>query len=135
MTVRADPPPRTQSEKELETWRRRVTEAIKDTGAHPGDTTIHHTLEAIMDMIASFLIEGANISLSYNDPANTLTITGDLAEHLADGDPHTQYQKESEKAQASGYCDLDASVLVPLARIPAAILTHSQVMSRISLRF
>jgi hypothetical protein len=40
---------------------------------------------------------------------------------VTSGDLHTEYQKESEKGIASGYCDLDASALVPLARIPATL--------------
>jgi hypothetical protein len=40
---------------------------ITGTSPYPGD-------EAIQDMIASFLQAGANINLSYNDAANTLTI-------------------------------------------------------------
>jgi hypothetical protein len=31
-------------------------------------------MEAVQDMIATFLVAGANISLTYNDAANTLTI-------------------------------------------------------------
>jgi hypothetical protein len=34
---------------------------------------------------------------------------GDLAAHIAAGDPHTVYQRESEKGAASGYAGLDAS--------------------------
>jgi hypothetical protein len=37
------------------------------------------------------------------------TTAGDLAAHIAAGDPHTGYQKESEKGAASGYMGLDAS--------------------------
>jgi hypothetical protein len=35
---------------------------------------------------------------------------------------HTEtYEKTSHKGMASGYCDLDAAILVPLARIPATL--------------
>jgi hypothetical protein len=37
---------------------------------------------------------------------------------LTTGDPHTQYQLESEKAAANGYASLDASIKVPIAQIP-----------------
>jgi len=37
--------------------------------------------------------------------------------NLTTGDPHTQYQLESEKSAASGYASLDASVLVPTAEL------------------
>lgn len=38
------------------------------------------------------------------------TVIGDaLADHIADSDPHTQYQLESEKNQPSGYAGLDGS--------------------------
>lgn len=48
-----------------------------------------------------------------------------VSDHAAAGDPHTGYQQESEKAAASGYCDLDASVLIPLARIPTTLTGKS----------
>jgi hypothetical protein len=37
---------------------------------------------------------------------------------LASGDLHTEYQKESERGAASGYCPLDAASDVPIANIP-----------------
>jgi hypothetical protein len=45
---------------------------------------------------------------------------GAVATHVALADPHTQYQKESEKAAANGYASLDASTLVPAAQLPDA---------------
>lgn len=41
-----------------------------------------------------------------------------VSDHAALADPHTGYQKESEKAAASGYASLDASTKVPIAQIP-----------------
>ena len=41
--------------------------------------------------------------------ASTLATEADIATHAAAGDPHTGYQKESEKGAASGYMGLDAS--------------------------
>lgn len=38
--------------------------------------------------------------------------------HVGQSDPHTQYQKTSEKAAASGYASLDGSTKVPTAQIP-----------------
>lgn len=37
--------------------------------------------------------------------------------HVAAADPHTGYQKESEKGAANGYAGLDASALVPTVRL------------------
>lgn len=42
----------------------------------------------------------------------------DLAAHVAAADPHTQYQKESEKGNANGYASLDSGGLVPTAQLP-----------------
>jgi hypothetical protein len=41
---------------------------------------------------------------------------GDLS-GLTTGDPHTQYQQESEKAAANGYASLDANTRVPVAQL------------------
>lgn len=40
--------------------------------------------------------------------------------HEAAADPHTQYQRESEKAAASGYASLDAGTKVPTAQLGGA---------------
>lgn len=42
----------------------------------------------------------------------------ELDAHVAASDPHTVYQKESEKAAANGYASLDGSTLIPTAQIP-----------------
>jgi len=49
--------------------------------------------------------------------------TAAVTTHVGLADPHTQYQKESEKGAASGYASLDASTLVPAAQLPAATPT------------
>jgi hypothetical protein len=41
-----------------------------------------------------------------------------VAAHVAESDPHTAYQKESEKGSANGYASLNASTKVPIAEIP-----------------
>lgn len=43
---------------------------------------------------------------------------GILAAHVAAADPHTGYQKESEKGGANGYAGLDGSSKVPAAQLP-----------------
>jgi len=44
----------------------------------------------------------------------------DLDTHAAAADPHTVYQKESEKGAASGYASLDAGTKVPTAELGGA---------------
>lgn len=41
-----------------------------------------------------------------------------VTDHVSLADPHTQYQKESEKAAANGYASLDAGAKVPIAQVP-----------------
>ncbi len=45
---------------------------------------------------------------------------GVVAAHEAAGDPHTGYQRESEKGSASGYASLDAGTKVPTAQLGGA---------------
>lgn len=40
-----------------------------------------------------------------------------VASHVAAGDPHTQYQKESEKGQVNGYAELGSDGKVPTAQL------------------
>jgi hypothetical protein len=60
------------------------------------------------------------------------TAAGALASHVAAADPHTGYQRESEKDAANGYAGLNASGLVPASLIDAAIARDSEVTSAIS---
>lgn len=78
-------------------------------------------------------VSGANKLVDNADPRNTdsrtptvhaiggAAHTGSLAHSslsgLTSGDPHTQYQQESEKGAVSGYASLDSSTLVPKAQL------------------
>lgn len=46
-----------------------------------------------------------------------------VSAHVALSDPHTQYQKESEKGAVNGYAALDGSGQIPVAQIPAIAIT------------
>lgn len=50
------------------------------------------------------------------DPSGTASAS--MSAHVAAADPHTQYQRESEKGAASGYASLDGATKVPIAQIP-----------------
>ena len=58
---------------------------------------------------------------------STVVATETVADHVAESDPHTQYQRESEKGAADGYASLDAGGTVPDAQIPAAIARDAEV--------
>lgn len=53
-----------------------------------------------------------------------------ISDHVGLADPHTQYQKESEKGNANGYASLDGSGLVPDAQIPSTIARDSELHAR-----
>ena len=53
--------------------------------------------------------------------ARDTEVTAAVAAHEAAADPHTVYQKESEKGAVNGYASLDAGGTVPDAQIPAGI--------------
>lgn len=55
-----------------------------------------------------------------------------VAAHEAAADPHTGYQKESEKGVAGGYASLDGGGTVPDAQIPAAIARDAEVTAAIA---
>ena len=89
-----------------------MTTADRDTDwpSPPWNLVIHNVTEGAIQVYDGFAGQWVNIAM-----------VTDITTHAGAADPHTGYQKESEKAAASGYCDLDASVLVPLARIPASL--------------
>lgn len=50
-----------------------------------------------------------------------------VATHVAQSDPHTQYQRETEKGVANGYASLDGSTTVPVSQIPSSIARSSDL--------
>jgi len=48
-------------------------------------------------------------------------ITTAVATHVGLSDPHSQYQKESEKGAANGYASLDAGGKVPTSELPSSV--------------
>lgn len=83
-----------------------VAESSGDADDHIADTTAAHVASAIgftpAGGIAATDVQGAIVE----DAA-------DLAAHAAAADPHTAYQRESEKGVALGYASLGADGLVP----------------------
>lgn len=56
------------------------------------------------------------------------TPTDPIPAHVAAGDPHTQYQKESEKDVANGYAGLDAGGKINSAQLPAIAISDTFVV-------
>lgn len=52
-----------------------------------------------------------------------------LTAHVGAADPHTGYQKESEKAAANGYASLGADSKVPTSQLPALAITDTFVVA------
>lgn len=61
---------------------------------------------------------GAQAKADVAQAAAEATAAGELSAHAAAADPHTGYQKESERAQANGYASLGADGIVPAAQLP-----------------
>ena len=85
-----------------------VEPAVASTGSGTGD---HGALTGLSDddHTQYALADGSR---------GTFEASGAVAAHAAAADPHTGYQKESEKAAANGYASLDGSVKIPIAQIP-----------------
>ena len=83
--------------------------------AMPANPVVAH--EAAGDPHTGYRLESAD-----HTHASSGTQAGQIAHSaltgLTTGDDHTQYQRESEKAAASGYASLDAGTKVPLAQLP-----------------
>jgi len=56
----------------------------------------------------------------------------DLTDHLAASDPHTGYQKESEKGNANGYASLNASGVIPDYQIGTAIARDTEISTQLT---
>lgn len=84
---------------------------VDDTAA---PTSGHYLRGDGTDWSNSAILEADIPSTIARDSEVTTAITN----HEAAADPHTVYQKESEKGAASGYASLDGSTKVPIAEIP-----------------
>lgn len=60
-------------------------------------------------------LEGKSAT-SHNHDAS-YEVAGAVSTHVAAPDPHTQYQRETEKAAANGYASLDGNTRVPTAQL------------------
>lgn len=68
---------------------------------------------------------GSHPDLATHDALGLATDT-ELSTHTAAADPHTGYQKESEKGIASGYAELDIGGTVPDTQLPAGLTRDSE---------
>lgn len=73
---------------------------------------------------------GAHPDLATHDTLGLAT-DSELSAHAAAADPHTVYQKESEKGAANGYASLDGSILIPDAQIPSTIARDSELHAQL----
>lgn len=65
----------------LQYWRGDKTFQTLDTSVVPENTNLYYTDERVDDRVASLLVAGAGITLTYNDPANTLTIASSITQY------------------------------------------------------
>jgi len=101
------------------------------SGLTTGDPhTQYLNTERGQDMVGAMVSPSTTIKWTYNDPAGKIIaevspagISHALLSNLTSGDPHTQYQLESEKNTANGYAGLNSSGLLSPSRIPAMPLS------------
>lgn len=74
---------------------------------------------------ATDVTNGAAVWVNH-DPAGTAASA--VSAHEAAGDPHTGYQKESEKGAVNGYASLDGSTKVPVVQLPDATTSAKGVV-------
>ncbi len=103
-----------------------AADAQSDIDDHLADAVDAHDASAISFTPGSGLV--STQSQAAIEEAATLAAS-DLADHVSDPDPHTQYQKESEKGAANGYAELDAGGKVPSAQLPAIAITDVWVVA------
>jgi hypothetical protein len=68
------------------------------------------------------------------DAETAVYVAAEIDAHEVLADPHSVYQLESEKNGNNGYCGLDASGLVPVARIPSTFATDAEVTTAVANR-
>lgn len=100
-----------------ENWKNDADATLYALGQHLRDVAARHKATQISyagsTNLSSNNVEAALDELDAEKVAST---------HLSATDPHTQYQRESEKGAANGYASLDASGDVPVSQIPDSVL-------------
>jgi hypothetical protein len=87
---------------------------IEEIDLTPAGRALLDDVDASAQRTTLGLGTAATANTSAFDAAGTASTA--VANHVAAGDPHTGYQLESEKNANNGYCGLNASGLVTLAR-------------------
>ena len=72
---------------------------------------------------------GAGISVAGQVITNSDRGSTAVSAHEAAVDPHTQYQKESEKGQANGYASLGSDSKIPAEQLPDVTITDTFVVA------
>lgn len=96
------------------------------TKAHVGLGSVDNTSDAAkpISTATQTALDAKAASIHNHDAA--YEAIGAVAAHAAAADPHTGYQKESEKGQANGYASLGAGGLVPIAQIASGTPTGAK---------
>lgn len=104
--------------------------ATKTTSNLTEGSNQYFTDERAQDAVALALTNTSTVKWTYNDGSNTIAadvspagISHASLANLTTGDPHTQYQLESEKNAANGYAGLNSSGLLSPSRIPGMPLS------------
>lgn len=89
-------------------------------------TITHHKVSVVADGADTTLVRPSdwNQTHDFNLAASDVGAepSGAVATHAGLSDPHTGYQKESEKGANSGYAPLDSGGLVPVANLPSLFI-------------
>lgn len=102
---------------------------------YPGDMTFKHYSGTCAPSERLNLPGGTDLTIEYGGFVAfirfghiwyTLWVAANpMPGHLAASDPHTGYQKESEKGVASGYASLDGTTKVPYAQLPTGTVSST----------
>ena len=121
MTFSADklpPPPKTQDVREWSRWYYRMFELLNGIQTILGSGIEVTAAGVITETTLQGVIGQINTLITALQAVDTA--------HVAASDPHTGYQKESEKGVASGYASLDAGGTVPDAQIPSGVTRDAE---------
>ena len=116
-------------------------EVLGDIAVHAGLAGAHHLEDHVSRhsdggadevTVENLATEGGVGTVPVSDGVGGLSMTdiatqAELDTHEAEADPHTVYQKESEKGASNGYASLDSGGVLPDAQIPEAIARDSEL--------
>lgn len=106
-----------------------IGSALNLSGTNTGDQDLSGLVTKTTTVNGHALSSNVTVTASDVGADPTGTAAAAIVTHVALPDPHTQYQKGSEKDAAGGYAGLDGSTKLNASQLPSSVTTQGNVFN------